>query len=295
MERREKAKLEAARAKAAAKAEKQATKVIKTVTKVLKSKKNTAVPKTPLTGKVFVFSGFRDDQLKTQIELLGATVGASLTKKTTHIVYVETAKNKAKQATLTLPKSELAKFVEKYGLKHEAKPKAAKKPKSEKMPTPDLGLTKFAQNKSYYVYNKDPAYNKVVLPLKSYEASKFTYAGTTLGQIKRHADGVAEGMFAKENNVRGILPHLFYVSKKDLFILVLRTRSTKEPKVTKKNDYFGVEFKYDPTMKYKISMEKNAIVLFENAEGKLKTADLVSAVHKEHPSAVLALTTSKDA
>jgi hypothetical protein len=116
------------------------------------------------------------------------------------------------------------------------------------------------------------------------------YSGVELGQIKKHATGMAKGMFAKQNNIREILPYLFFVPKKDIFILVLRARSAKEPKINKYNDFFGVEFKYDPTVKHKIIFNKNAFVILENTDKKVQLGNVLThGVVSEHSSAFMAI------
>ena len=64
-----------------------------------------------LSGKVLAFSGFRSDELKAHLESMGATVVAGTPKNLSLVVYIETAKNKNKLDTLTVPKIMLSTFL----------------------------------------------------------------------------------------------------------------------------------------------------------------------------------------
>lgn len=81
------------------------------------------------------------------------------------------------------------------------------------------------------------------------------YRGIPLSKIFKNVVKMINNVFENTQNIQCILPFLFYVPKKDLFIIILRTNSHKS---TRKHDYYAIEFTYE------CKAYKNIILLFEN-------------------------------
>jgi len=194
------------------------------------------------------------------------------------------------------------KKVKEVKVKMEAKKEKVVKPKADKPVKEKVVKTK-AEKPSKFVMVKNnvnellekpkPMSIKTALPLNILTVSRVAYDGTIVRKIYKHAAAVIDNMFvkARENYIREICSHtFFYVPSKDSFVVLLRTRSSAEPKNKKNNDYIGVEFTYAQDRKYKISMSKDVITLVENVAGKLdksSTAPL-KALQKEYKDAVVA-------
>lgn len=135
----------------------------------------------------------------------------------------------------------------------------------EKMVTPTPPLMKFSwkSEKVKFVFEKD-------LPLNVSKTEIALYDETPIQKIKDHSKVLISKMLAKTLNIREIYPNLYYVPSKDIFIALIRKRSTKEPDNKKNNDFSGIAFKYATNAKYKISISKKEIVLIENMVGQIK-------------------------
>jgi hypothetical protein len=89
-------------------------------------------------NKVIVFSGFRDDSLKAQIEAAGGKVATSIIKASTHLIINPDGKaskkiDEAKEKGLTI--NFLDDFITEFGFTLAPKaPKAPKEPKEPKAP-----------------------------------------------------------------------------------------------------------------------------------------------------------------
>lgn len=160
----------------------------------------------------------------------------------------------------------------------------------------DLGLSKFVVRGKRWDARAG-VYRGVLNPLDKHplpwwDLKDVIYdRNADLDGVYRQARAVAKNMFGKENNVRSVMEMLFYVPKKDIFIVVLRTRSESEPKVIKNNDYLGVEFKFELFAKHSVVMNQEAIVLLQSSGMKVKdpalVTELLNKVVAEHPSAVM--------
>lgn len=88
-------------------------------------------------NKVIVFSGFRDDSLKAQIEAAGGKVASSLVKAATDLVVKRDGKaskkvDEARDKGLNI--NYLDDFVKEFGFKLDEAPKEPKEPKATKPP-----------------------------------------------------------------------------------------------------------------------------------------------------------------
>lgn len=232
---------------------------------VAKNKTPTPPKKTP-TRRRFAFMGFKDDELKAQVEAFENKVTYGLKPDTTHIVYKKDKRIMEKIEASGLPKTLLADFVAKYGFGAEApapapaplpapkaKLTAAKKPK-----TVESSLNKIKVMKNYYIGDTNgPDFSR-------YMISTVTYGDITLRKIFRHAKEMTLNMFKKENDIRGIVDNgFFYVPSKDLFVIALKARVDSDRKNQSLNTVYGIEFTYDESRKYKIKIDQNAMVLLE--------------------------------
>lgn len=89
----------------------------------------------------FVFSGFRDDTLKSQIESAGGKVSASLTKSVTHLLAKKEAKpskklEEAEQKGIVI--MFLEDFMEEHDFKAGDKKPRGRKPKAAAEPEPEV-------------------------------------------------------------------------------------------------------------------------------------------------------------
>lgn len=91
------------------------------------------------------------------------------------------------------------------------------------------------------------------------------YRNIPLSKIFKNAVKMINNAFENTQNIQSILPFLFYVPKKDLFIIILRTHSLKS---NKKHDYYAVEFTYE------CQSYNNILSLFENVK---RITDIVVA------------------
>lgn len=177
----------------------------------------------------------------------------------------------------------------------EKKP-SGRRPKAVASPNVGSGLSKFRVHKVLwdarlklrtFDYQGKPLGK---LPIPSGDLAHVRYDRVEVYPYLRQARAIAKNMFArKENNVRGVLNMVYYVPKKDVFVVVLRARSELEPKIIKNNAYYGVEFTINPNVdQHPIVMDKAAIVLSRNSD--LKDEALSEELYRnllvEHPSAV---------
>lgn len=174
--------------------------------------------------------------------------------------------------------------------------KAVKKVKEVKVKeaVEKVKKTKDASPMCKWSWKQDPTFKqikfslKLDLPATAYTRYFLQYDGVAVTKIQKHAMHVIENMFAKSNYIRQCCRGLFYIPSTETFVALIRTRSTKSPKINKNNDYLGVEFTYDNSRKYKISVSKSTIVLVEDFVGKLdKTSDLpLKALKVEYKDAI---------
>lgn len=227
-----------------------------------------------LTNKVIAFSGFRNDDLKSKIESLGGKVTSTITKKTNLVVYKSTTRNQEKLDNLTIQKVSLEKFLDKYSLSLIVKSKSTRKPKIVVSP-----LTHFKKMYGTELQNSD-------LPLPKDGDEYVWYKGTQLMGIRKMAEAVVQKYFAKQVRIRGVKRVLFYVPKIDMFVIVIRTGSSVEPRNRDLNDFYGIEFKYDEKAKVKITMDSNAITLAETYNGELPAVDMLKNIKEEYPDVI---------
>ena len=267
-------------------------------TKPKATKPKTPSPKSP-HGKVFAFLGFKDDDLIKTLQEHGNKVFYAIKPDTTHIVYKQDKRIQAKLDASELPKKLLKDFVEKYNFaskkvkksedkKESAKPAPKPVPKPEPAPKP---APKPKANLSLFTnYTKFPA--KYHDPKGDYfdDDEDTQYKNYSLSKIFKHAKGALNGMFTdvKENNVRYVMANLFYVPSKDLFIMPIMAKAESDPKDKSLNDVYGVEFTYDPKVKYMIKVDKNVMILISDYKynKQPKLADITDAIVNEYDDAI---------
>lgn len=156
----------------------------------------------------------------------------------------------------------------------EAKEKAVPKPKVTKSNVVKVDVAskwKWLPQSKSNPFGKDAPVNlKTDFPADhNIVRTSITYDDVLIKKIHAHAKHMIANMFSNDNYIREICRGLFYVPSKDLFVALIRTRSTKSPKINKNNDYLGVEFTYNEIRKYKMVVNKDTIVLVEDFVGKL--------------------------
>lgn len=104
-----------------------------------------------LSGKVIVFSGFRDDDLKASIVDAGGRVTTAISNKTNLIVFKEGGKASSKTAAADVEKVELVVFCNEYGFQvpeKKARPPSKKSTESDDDDKPKKPKAKKTQKKS---------------------------------------------------------------------------------------------------------------------------------------------------
>ena len=230
-------------------------------------------------SRIYAFLGFRDDNLKEIVEKHGNKVVYGIKENTTHIVYKKDKRIMDKVELSTLSKLTLLAFLTKYGFESKKNNKV-----KTSLPTPTPLLLK-PISKFHCKYSLiDPNAPEILTKTKL-----ITYDNYPLINIFNHAKAAIKGMFldVKDNNIQSIITDMYYVSNEDLFIMPLIAKSDENHKDKKLHDIYGVEFKYNPNMKYKIKVDKNVIVLLQSYKEKpVKQLDVLSAIQKEYSDAV---------
>lgn len=218
----------------------------------------------PMDGMNIVFSGFRDEALKKAVQSQGGKVVSTVSGKTTHFVYVATAKNKEKIAALTGPrKLKLETFVKKFNLPlPDIKPQVKKKTEPKTKKTPIDWRTRFVKSKSVV-----------------------TYQNVELKSMLRQARAIAYKLF-KPSKIREIYEDSFYVPSTDRFIIIARI-GTQNAKNNMMNDFIGIEFRFDT--QHRFSDEATLFVSNRKAN-EYNQEDIIKVVKTNFPDAVHALT-----
>ena len=213
-------------------------------------------------GAVFYFSGFRNDKLKEAVQAKGAKFSSSLSDKVTHLVYVLSAKNKSKVEAASAPKKyTLDAFAGRYKLKSllppPAKPvvadaetkkqttKKAKSPEAYKPVAPVKTVSHGTNEQWWKKHFELAAYDERLgdmkfspvkestfeKPLDRNAATKITYKGRSLRSLTSTMMQIIVDMNKKHkfNSKDFKMPHigvlakaLFYVPKKDMFVIVAK-------------------------------------------------------------------------
>ena len=215
----------------------------------------------------YAFMGFRDDILKTQFEdLSGSKVTYGLKSSSTYVIYKKDKRIMDTIKGLAIPKMSLSDFLMKYNLTSSRITQKTRQPKAESAYSSKFTLNGEPQNIA----------KQTVIDWMSLEQSEIEYDGIDIGKIYRHAKVVAMKMFKKENDIRDCVKNVFaYVPKDDLFIICLRARVDTARKDQTINTVYGVTFSYNPTIKYKIRINKEVIVLLDAHEAE-PTAELTT-------------------
>lgn len=243
---------------------------------------NTSAPG-PLKGHAIVFTGFRSDELKQQINRLGGRVTDRQSGKTTMLVYKKTKRNEDKLAAAAIPTMSVESFCQKHNL---AKPTASTKPKKE-TPAASLFLLYDTRRKTTSPLpmpsGPDDAYP---MDAQNYKNRRISYKGkdTTPDLIWSQARNITHAIFDKKvTATKRVMESLFYSPKKDVMAVVLFHRSA-----TVKRDWDAslVVFAYDPTAPNKrpFNFGKQGLIPLFSACKKQGMTGITPAQVAAHPA-----------
>jgi hypothetical protein len=228
---------------------------------------------TPSPKKIYAFIGFKDDGLKEQVEKNGSTVTYGIKDNTNYVIYKVDKRILNTIENLTIPKMLINDFVTKYGYESKKLVKAIRAPKAKaktpspppkvKTPSPVIKFSDLFTRRKPFA--KEDYETNLKITDNLYNYSDLMYKKYWIKRILDHAVGAVKGIFitVKENKIKHVITQLFYSFDKDTFIIPLRVKNEEDPS---KYDLYGIEFTYDPEKKYKIKINKDALVLLEEYE-----------------------------
>jgi hypothetical protein len=221
-------------------------------------KQSIAAPKTmaangPCHDMVIVFSGFRDEGLKAQLEALGASVPGSVSGKTTMVVAKDTSKDTkaiafARENGIRL--NTIEEILGIYGLeasKKEPKTKANSNAKVAKVAKP-MAVKKVMMPMGFDVLPGSSLSSLPLEPLSPAFRRTMTFQGTSVFKIFLQARHIIENSLTKKHKVvvRGVpAQFLAYSHEDECFLFIYKIKST-EPNADKGSyDMIVAEIKYD--------------------------------------------------